>query len=474
VEVRRVEFTDRLSVEQIAATIDSYKTSDDYKSAVAAERYVKGDNPYIMDRNAPDENAPDNKVPVSYARKIINTTVGYMYKPGLIRYASDDEDYMTRLQDVFDANREPIKSSQLGKQTSTHGVGYEFHYVGKVVDVGGAKVLPRFAMLPVTEVIPLYDWEIEPELKAAIRFFQKGDGQKVYVYYPKVWEEYDLRTDSGKSKLDFVGSGTHPYTMVPLNVYANNDERIGDFAPIVKLIDAYDVLMSDSMNEFDRFAFAYLLLKGFGLTDEQAQDIKWKRAFERLDSEDAVSFLTKEIPSEYIKMMIDLVRLEIHNQSGIPDISDVHFGAAASGTTIDKFIYLMELFTDPKEAMFREGLINRLKIMTPVMSLTEGAATDYHGVEITMTRNLPVDDLRNADTLNKYSGFVSTKTLLSNFAPFVKDVQAEMDAMNEEKMVNVETFGNPAAAAANAEDEEEGEDEPAGMEVDEEVPNEVE
>lgn len=437
-DIKRIDFGDTLSDEQILALIEGY--SAEKQAAINADRYAKGDNAYIMDRVSPDENAPDNKVPVSYARKIISTIVGYMYKPGLVRYASDDEAYMESLNEVFRLNSEPIKTAQLGRQTSVQGVGYEFHYVGAAEgdERTPLKAVPRFAMLPVSEVIPVHSYDIEPVLKAFIRWYKRGDKSLADVYYPLRVDHYELLQDD--NKLEALGRESHPYPVVPLNIYRNNDEMLGDFSAVRPLIDAYDVLMSDSMNEFDRFAWAYLLLKGFGLSNKEAQDIKWKRMFENLDADDAVSFLTKDIPTEYIKFMAEWCRMEIHSQSGIPDVNDLKFGAAASGTTIDKFIYLMELFTDPKEALFRQGLERRIEIVNTILKVRDGS--EGKPVEITMSRNLPVDDIKNADALTKYSGHVTERTLLQNFAPFVKDVDKELAALDEEKQKNLEQFGD--------------------------------
>jgi len=436
VDIRRTDFGDRLTDKQIAETVKDFMDTD-MQRYVENQRYVRGDNVFINDRVSPDPNAPDNKVPISYGRKIVNTIVGYMYKPGLVRYASENEGRMEALQEVFDANKEPIKTAQLGKQTSTQGVGYEFHYVGGTMGAEGVRAVPRFAMLPADQVIPLYDFEVEPNLRAFIRFYARDEAIQVFAYYPKAWEHYTMDSEGEQAKAVLVEVGVHPYPMVPLNVYYNNDEMIGDFDPVRPLIDAYDVLMSDSMNEFDRFAWAYLLLKGFGLSAADADAIKWKRVFENLDAEDAVSFLTKEIPTEFVKFMAEWCRGEIHNQSGIPDVTDIKFGAAASGTTIDKFIYLMELFTDPKEALFRDGLQRRIEMIDAVLKIRDGN-TGAEQIEITMSRNLPTDNYRNAETLEKYSGHVTEKTLLQEFAPFVKDVDAEIAEMEAEKAANIE------------------------------------
>ena len=439
-ELKRIEYNGHLLPGQILTLVDEYVGSKDRKKVLAAKRYLVGNNPGIMDRECPDEDAPNNKIAVPYGRKIINTVAGYMYKPGLIRYTSQgDETYLATLQEVFATNKEPIKSARLGKDSSLYGVAYEYHYVEgvKTGDVTLPVVaLPRFAALPVEEVIPLYDYEIEPKLRAFIRFYMRGEETHYFVYYERDWEHY-RKTKTGAA-LEFVEASVHQYGRVPLNVYANNDEWLGDITPVLNLIDAYDVLVSDSLNEFDRFAWAYLLLVGFGLDDEDAKDIKWKRAFEKLESADAVKFLTKEINSEFITFLAEWIRKEIHNQSGVPDISDISFGSSASGTTIDKFIYLMELFTDPKEAYFRDALTERLKMIDGFLRVRDGNKVEgWKDIEITMDRNWPIDDLVNAQALEKYAGHVTEETLLSKFAPFIKNVAEEIEKLKKEKDENI-------------------------------------
>ena len=51
--------------------------------------------------------------------------------------------------------------------------------------------------------------------------------------------------------------------MVPIAIYKNNEEEQGDFEQVISLIDAYDKMESDSLNDFEYFVDAYLALYGF-------------------------------------------------------------------------------------------------------------------------------------------------------------------------------------------------------------------
>ena len=424
---------------EIIELVDNYKT-EIVPEVQRRQDYAKGNNPAILERRVPS-GSPDNKTPISYARRMINLVTGYMYKPGLITYASENQGYLEALQEVFDFNNEPMQTEQIGRQTSVQGQGYElFYYEGigtaRTSDGGVApvKAMPRFVKVPVDTVLTIYNFDIVPRATHFIRFYTIKQEQKEYI---EVYDERNIRYYERREnarRLDNMGSKPHGFDRVPLVIYENNEDMIGDFSCVVPLIDAYDVLMSDSLNEFDRFAWAYLIMRGFSLTDEQAEKVKHKKAFSLLSPDDTIEFLTKDINHEFVKFMSEWVRGEIHRQSGIPNLDDYKFGGNASGETLSKWIYLMELFTDPKESYFKQALRNRIDMITANYPLPG----EPDEIEIIMSRNEPDKSLMQADLLQKYSGHVTQKTLLENFADFVPDAEEEIEALKAEKQANMD------------------------------------
>jgi len=115
----------------------------------------------------------------------------------------------------------------------------------------------------------------EPKKKIAIRFYKvDGDEGRVEVYYKdKIIEYKRVKKDEAgnatdKEKLELIKEYINFFDEVPIVAFYFGDEMIGLISPVISLLDAYDVLVSDSMNEFDRFAFAYLIMKKFGLSDQ--------------------------------------------------------------------------------------------------------------------------------------------------------------------------------------------------------------
>lgn len=406
--------------EKIVDLIKTHKVST-YQNNM---RYYRGENPTITDRLLPNVNAPNYKLPVSYARKIVRTVVGYMYKPGLITYNVEDNGYKQLLDDIFLLNNENTKTSAMGRQSSIQGVGFELHYTA-----GGAT--PYFAKIPVESMIVVYDYAIEPELIAAIRYYRrKEDQREVEVYYADRVDYFSM-PDKGKSLVP-KGSEIHQYDQVPVVVFENNEEWLGDFEPIKPLIDAYDVLMSDSMNEFDRFAWAYLILKNMTASDQDANDVKYKKIIELFENGDAY-FLQKEIPSEYIKFMAEWIREEIHKQSHVPDFTDTTLGTEMTGAAIDRLFYDFEFIAADKEDRFRDALKKRIGLVNTIIRKGSlgGGAVDANDVEIIMGRNKPQMLRELGETAQFYSGLVSEKTLIEQFAPFT-DPETEEERKGSE------------------------------------------
>lgn len=396
-------------------------------------RYSKGEND-ILKRTIKDVNAPHNKIPISYARKIINTVVGYMYKPGLISYSSENDQYLDRVNEINEANDEEIKSSHIGKQASIQGVAYELHWVDST------EIIPRFSKLPANQVVPIYNYKIEPEMVCALWVYEKDKVEKIFAYYPDMVIEYEIPLDNQDREIREVRQEPHEYEDVPLVVYQNNEDELGDFEPVMNLIDAYDILASDSMNEFDRFAWAYLVLKGFRLDEENTKKgmLKLRRVLELTEGGEA-SFLTKDINDSFIQNQAQWFRHEIHRQSHVPDFLELGLGEATSGAAIDRMLYDFEFIAATKEALFKEGLQRRYQLINNILrkSNTKELGDEWK-LDIHMARNKPLDLKQEAETMNGYAGHVSEETLLGEFAPFVKDPAEELRKVNKEKELDIE------------------------------------
>ena len=69
----------------------------------------------------------------------------------------------------------------------------------------------------------------------------------------------------------------HYFGLVPVVEYKNNEQCLGDYEQVISLIDAYDKLESDSLNDFEQFTDAYLILKGVAADEEELASMRQNR-----------------------------------------------------------------------------------------------------------------------------------------------------------------------------------------------------
>lgn len=416
-ELYRVSSEEELTPQVISALIDRYKMKEVKRLKTLHEYYIGQSE--IKRRAMSDPAKPNNKVANNFPGYITDTIQGYfMGKP--VSYKSEDEDHMIKVQDVFDRNHEQAHNAKLGKQLSITGVAHELVYMDENNNV-------RLAVLDPQETFMIYDDTIEQNPLAGVRFYTIQDyvsdkpQTKVEVYTGSAITYYEYRDESLKE----VDDEEHYFGAVPINVYWNNDVRMGDFEKVMDQIDAYDKAVSDTSNDLEYFADAYLVLKGMEQTEQKdIADMKENRVMLITEGGEA-QWLTKDINTEQAENYKDRLRRDIHTFSFVPDMSDENFGMNLSGISIKYKLFGLEQIVGTKERLFKQSLEKRIELITKVLNL-KGGTHDAKDIKMNFSRNLPVNTAEWADMAVKLHGMLSDETVVS-LLPFVEDVAQEMD-----------------------------------------------
>jgi SPP1 family phage portal protein len=461
----RTELDEKQIEEYIEQHTEARKELDDLWA------YYLGKNPRILKRKPADANTPHNNTPVSYGRKIVNTFVGYAYRPRYITYKSDNEQYLAMLQETFNLNTEHIKTNRNGRNTGVFGESYELVYIdGRAPKPGAAidnDVRPnaeaRFINLDPREVILLYDYSPEPQKVIGIRYYPVSKTKYIVdVYYATKVITYErTRRDQYAAKWVYtqVNEYTNFFGEVPIVAYYMGDERLGIIKPVRALIDDYDTLVSDSIVEFDRFANAYLRLVGMSLSDASQvkrptnqlslwlQNLRRYRLFQNLRSPEDVTFLTKDIPKEFIEFMTGMLRDEIHKQAHVPDFMSEKLGGDLSGVAVQRMMFDFENLVSSAEGDFDLGLIERIRLITKVYELgRRGVAGGADDVTISHKRNVPLNVKEFAETSEimsraGFSRYLTADIWPDDVIPDVEEELARQDGDRESMFPDIEAMG---------------------------------
>lgn len=407
--------------------IDNHKQYDMPRLQKLEDYYLAKNE--ILKRQMADPSKPNNKISNPYANYITDTLTGYfMGEP--VTYSSLDEKALEELNLIFEYNDEADENVELARSCSIYGVGYEMMYVDEEGSV-------RFKRLDAKECIPIYDDTIENDLLYVIRYYLDKDiiTDKTFMYI-EVISRTDVsryRANDTGANMELIESRPHYFGIVPIAIYKNNETETGDFENVISLIDAYDKLESDSLNDFEYFCDAYLALIGFTADTEDVAEMKQNRVI-LLDKDTDAKWLIKDEQDSTVENLKIRIDKDIHKFSKCPNLSDENFAANASGVAIKYKLVGTENLISVKERKFKKGLQRRLELISLIQGV-KLAGFDWRAIDITFTRNLPSNDTEIAEVVNKLSNVVSKETLLAQI-PFVEDVQAELDRLDKEQEKN--------------------------------------
>lgn len=379
--------------------------------------YYRGDTA-IKQRQYSDASKPCNRVSAPYATHLSDTAVGYFVgKP--ITYTGNDEKLMEQVNQIIRYNDDAAENSTLAKYASICGVAYELLYV----DADG---LIRYKALEPSHCFPIFCSDLDGEILYFIRYWTDTDIiTNVDTTYVQVYSQIDITTyRQSESALTEIERVPHNFGLVPVAIFNNNNDNIGDFELVMPLIDAYDAVQSDSVDAADYFADCYLLLSGMQGTE--ADDIQQMRSNRVLlvDSEGDAKFLTKEVnDAEQENLKTRLVN-DIYQLSGIPNLTADGF-ATTSGIALRYKLMGLESKTATKETHFRYGLQRRFELICSILRLM-GQDYDYRDIQIVFTRNVPVDSSEVVNILNSAGHLLSKETQLA-LLPYDIDIEKEIE-----------------------------------------------
>lgn len=414
-ELYQVSNVDDITPELVVKLIERYKMNELPRLQMLYDYYV-GETK-ITKRTMVDQAKPNNKIVNPFSSLITDTIVGYVGgKP--ITYQSEDKELMIKIQDVFDRNHEISHNRQLFQKTTVMGVAYELLYINEQSEIGLEVSDPR-------ETFQIHDTTIDKNVLAGVRFIDVPDyiteetTTLFYIYTDGLISEYKM---DGEDAL-LVDEYTHSFGRVPVIKYMNNEDMTGAFEKVMTLIDAYDIAVSDTENNLEYFADAYLAITGATFEEDSEVNTMKENRMLLLPEGAKAEWLTKEASREVEEFKTRL-KEDIHQLSQVPNLSDENFSGSQSGEALKYKLFGLENLVSITEGYFKEGLENRLLMVSNMLSVSNPTEYDHTTVQVSFTRNIPQNLTSMADIASKLVGIVSNETLYS-LLPFIEDPALE-------------------------------------------------
>ena len=399
----------------------------------------------ILKRTMPSD-AANIKVVANHAEYISDIATGYVHGAA-ISYGGDGSDLLDTL---FVEIEEDSHNADLGMDISVFGRGYELLYINadENPNVELAVLNPR-----TTNVVK--DTTVRHDTIFGFNYLPiKSLEDVVSGYEVVVYDDYWIYTYKTKNlysaqSYELVDMEEHYFGDCPLIEYSNNKKQRGDFEGVLTLINAYNLLQSDRLNDKEALADALLAIENASLGDdadersETAEFIKKERILELPEGGKAY-WLVKTLNESQVEVLKKALKDDIHEFSKVPCLTDENFVGNCSGVAMKYKLFGLEQLGKTKERYFKKGLRKRLKMICHIFFIM-GIYIDYKKITSIMKRSLPVDDETLAKIAKETEGFISWETRLQRYDPeldpeqererLMKERQAEADA-------NARAFGS--------------------------------
>ena len=398
--------------------------------------YYDGDQK-IKSREKDNKSAPNNKLLINHAKYVVDMNVGFMVG-NPIAYVQANADDISPILEEYERVDIVSHDTELEKDLSTFGVGYELIYLKNDAELAIQCIDPRGIFLVTDDTIdknPLFAVHYQP-----VMTLQGGTSHYAVKYYGED-RILTYRTESRDfGSYELIKALPHYFGRVPVIEYRNNEEKQGDFEQAISLIDAYNLLQSDRLNDKEALVDAILFIQGFVLNDGDGERLLQEKILQApgTKNETAASYLTKALDENNATLLRDSLLDDIHKVTYVPNMNDEQFAGNVSGEAMKyKLFGLLQLMSVKSRYMIK-GLKQRLEIFATVLGYT-GSTIDVSSVKIKLKPNLPINtsDIINQIVTAYNAGILPLKVLLS-WLPDIDDVNEVIEQLNQEKEEKIE------------------------------------
>lgn len=394
------------AVEEIKNRKDRYQQLDDYYTGEQA----------ILDRTMNSDAAKNNRLVNNFASYIADISADYLLGNPVDYIVPDEKELdLSAIMTRYKEQNMSDLDSDLALSANIFGVAYDLTFTDDNSEANTVELDPRNTLM-------VYDDSVQHgELFAITCATLKDDKGKEYtvatVYTATEVIDGTLKDD----KFTETSRKSHFFGAVPVVEYMNNKKRIGSFEPVLTLIDAYNIIQSDRVNEREQLADAILVLKNFTLDAEKQANLRDLRLITSVPPDGDASYLTKPQSEQDADTLKKSLADDIHKFSKTPNLSDQNFVGNSSGVALNYKLLAFEEITKTRERHMERGLKKRLSLYFNLANkLTQGAGgkttKDLATVDIVFNRNLPKNDYETSQMIVNLQGIVKEDYLVKQLS----------------------------------------------------------
>ena len=396
------------------------------------EAYYKNQN--SVNRTVKADGKANHKVAHPFCHQIVSTMVGY-FASEPVQFDIENEQVKLALDDFMKYNDFDRVFTKVVTDSCVYGVGSMMTFID-------SKGLVRFASVDPKELIVIVNNDVLEDMHTVIRHWQCESNDGEIVRYVEVYDSEQVRKFyMNEDEIFNEIVEPHFFGDVPFSLFYANADQMAIFERIIPLVDAYDLLESETLNLVSDLADAILLIAGCELDDDMIRQVNQMRLLNVSDVNENtvdVRYITKDAPThEETKQRL---HDDIFSLSMIPDVNSKDFGQALSGTALKLRLASMEFLAGVMEGFAKLGLRRLIELWANVGQLLGGTSTDeiVKELSIRMNRNTVSNEAEQITNALQLSSLISKESVLNLLQAFIPDVEVELERLNTEREESIE------------------------------------
>lgn len=424
------------------------------------KRYYLSDNNIKYRQPKTDEYAADNRIASDFARYITIFEQGYMLGQP-VQYKNNDNDLQEKIDEFNKQNNESYHNVLIKTDLSTYGRAYEL----ETVDLDSQNsAFVKLVRLDPQQTFVVYDDTTDSNSLFGVYYYviDYGDGQRkdfVNVYTSDMLYMY-VNDNQNEQGLHLVDTDDYAFDGVPVNEFANNEDRTGAYEPVLDSIDAYDLSQSELANFQQDSMDAILMITGNPYTgtapndlDEEGNIVPNSRLAVSLAFKRARIMIMDDNPNpngsapdaKYLVKQYDAEGSETYKQRLVNDILrftftpytlDANFSGVQSGESMKYKLMASDNRRVMQQRLFEKGLMRRLRLAVNIWRIKGNDAVAYDAINetnIIFTANIPKSDSEIVALASQLYGTVSDETLFEILKTVTGiDPETELERIKEE------------------------------------------
>ena len=399
----------------------------------------------ILNKSYADPSKPCSRTVINYCKNIVDSYCGYLATPGYINYRSDED--IEEVMNILRYNDYQAEDSDFLLDALVYGTAAELMYLD-------SNSQTRFRLINPTQCFGICDDSLTGDLLYFVRMYSVNDWDNSDTYNVDVYSDSSVKhytMNGANGYLHFVAEEPHYFSQCPANIFTLPDEK-SIFDCVLGLQDAANEILSNEVDDYSAFCDAYLVLEGVDAETDDIAAMKQNRVLLLPEGANA-QWLTKNANDAQVENILKRIHDSIYRVAQCPDFSSETFvGGVSSGIAIRYRLTGMETRAGKIEAVMKKALQRRVEIISGIASLKLGEEV-FRDIQIEFKRNVPEDVSATINMINSLKGIVSDATLLSQL-DFIGDVNAELEAVQEQKTANMALYSFGTSGIVEEEDAE--------------------